>query len=316
MLEVKLAQCFQRELSLNRDFDVKYCNIRALEHVCILTTSNVSNKSVIYSTKVGFNLVICCPPPWVRGGKVRNVRWLKPEIYYLIHTTFESDPTSDRIDVLGFFFWSKKYIQKQELISSQTFCTFIFSDNWKRGIYSTSKYNSFLFPDNIDIKLAELLIYLLIEVLSLADVINIFYHVIWYQVICVHLFYRWFIYSVFHALTPIVIMERTWTVTHAWNTAESFPQTHESLKLSAADNWSESTLMHISNTRTDSPMTLLTFDLRWRGLLSDGVDSFSVCEVISCQCHCEGQKRLCWVTSEGGIVGGLGWTQQGKRTTV
>lgn len=44
---------FKEEWSLNRDSGVKYCNIRALEHVCILTIPNVSNKSVIYSTRVG-----------------------------------------------------------------------------------------------------------------------------------------------------------------------------------------------------------------------------------------------------------------------
>lgn len=37
------------------------------------------------------------------------------------------------------------------------------------------------------------------------------------------------------------------------------------------------------------------------------VDSFSVREVISCQCHYEGQMRLCWVTGGGGGEGGVAW---------
>lgn len=100
--------------------------------------------------------------------------------------------------------------------------------------------------------------------------------------------------------------QHAWTVTHAWNTTKSFAQTGESLKLSATDNWSESTLMHVSNTRTDSLVTLLTFDSRWRGLLSDGVDSFSVCEVISCQWHCEGAKEAVLGDLRGGYTDGGG----------
>lgn len=30
-------------------------------------------------------------------------------------------------------------------------------------------------------------------------------------------------------------------------------------------------------------------------------------EVISCQCHYEGQMRLCWVTGGGGGRGGVAW---------
>lgn len=83
----------------------------------------------------------------------------------------------------------------------------------------------------------------------------------------------------------------TWTVTDAWHTPELLTQVHQSLKLSTADNWSETGFTHISNTHTPNPpVTTLTFDLRWRRLLSDGADPFSVCEIISCQCHCEGQK--------------------------
>lgn len=112
--------------------------------------------------------------------------------------------------------------------------------------------------------------------------------------------------------------QHAWTDTDAWNTTKPFTQTRKSLKLSTADNWSESTLMHISNTCTDSPVTLLTFDPRWRGLLSNGVDSFSACEVISCQCHCEGQKRLCRVTSEGGTLEewGGGWAESYRAKAV
>lgn len=87
------------------------------------------------------------------------------------------------------------------------------------------------------------------------------------------------------------IWTHTWTVTDAWHTTELLTQMHQSLKLSTADNWSETGFTHISNTHTlTPPVTTLTFDLRWRRLLSDGVDPFSVCEIISCQCHCEGQK--------------------------
>lgn len=109
--------------------------------------------------------------------------------------------------------------------------------------------------------------------------------------------------------------QHAWTVTHAWNTTKSFAQTGESLKLSATDNWSESTLMHVSNTRTDSLVTLLTFDSRWRGLLSDGVDSFSVCEVISCQWHCEGAKEAVLGDLRGGYtdVGRGGQNPTGQR---
>lgn len=30
-------------------------------------------------------------------------------------------------------------------------------------------------------------------------------------------------------------------------------------------------------------------------------------EVISCQCHCEGQMRLCWLTDGGAGAGAGGW---------
>lgn len=62
---------------------------------------------------------------------------------------------------------------------------------------------------------------------------------------------------------------------------------------------------HFKHTHPDSPMTLSTFDLGWRGLLSDGVGSFSVREVISCHRDCERCRGLYWLTSNGGTVGGL-----------
>lgn len=53
------------------------------------------------------------------------------------------------------------------------------------------------------------------------------------------------------------ILERTHTYTrtvaHAWHFTESLTQIHESLKLSTADNWSETALTHISNTHTLTP---------------------------------------------------------------
>ena len=78
-------------------------------------------------------------------------------------------------------------------------------------------------------------------------------------------------------------------------------QMHESHHWQLIKDYPHTLFKH---THSGSSMTQKTLYLKWEELLSDGADSFSECEVISCWSHCEGPMGPNWLTSNQSTVGG------------